>query len=854
ACAGLDASPPTVPVVSTLTGTTASADELGSPAHWARHAREAVRFADGVRTLVDHGVTTFVEVGPDSTLTALLRAGDRFGTAVLHPDRGEPATFVTALSVLFTRGHPVDWAFLHAAPPKRIPLPTYPFQRDRYWLSAPVAPDIARSGDWRLLESWRPIPLGVPALTGTWALVTVPSPDADALTEAFAAAGASAVVVDPGGLGDLGPVDGVLALDVSCESVLALVRADVDAPLWCATRHAVAVGAVVDPVRSQVWGLGRVAALEHPHRWGGLIDLPEHLDPATAARVVSVVAGDEDQVALRDGGAFGRRLVPTPPAATTPWQPRGTVLITGGTGALGGHVARWAAAHGADHLLLLGRRGARAPGAEDLAAELTALGARVGFAACDVTDRDALADVIAGVPPEHPLSAVVHAAGAARFRPIAELTAADLAADNAAKVLGARHLDELTGDLDAFVLFSSGAAAWGSAGNAAYAAGNAYLDGLAARRHAQGLPATSVAWGTWAGGGMADGEAEDVFRRRGVRPMDPADAVRALVTEIGLGGPGAVVADVDWARFAETFTLVRRSPLLSDIPAVRERRTATGEADHELVRRLTGRGTAEQRRLLVELVRTDVAAVLGHSGPAAVDPDRPFADLGFDSLTAVELRDRVGRSTGLALPATLVFDHPTTEVLAEHLRGELVATDSTTAEVSPTRADEDDPVVVVGMSCRYPGGVASPDDLWELCCSRAATASPVPGGLGWDLAVHDPDRATAGTSSSVRAGSSTAWPTSTPSCSASPRARRWRWTRSSGCCWRPRGSCSSAPVSPRTRCAAAAPGCSSAARPRTTRSRPSPAPPTPRGTCSPAARAASSPAASPTPSGCAARR
>jgi acyl transferase domain-containing protein/thioesterase domain-containing protein len=746
ACAGLDAQPPEVVVVSTVTGAVASAGELGSAAHWTRHAREPVRFADGVETLAGHGVTTFLEAGPDGTLTALLRALDHRGTAVLSPGEAEPATVVTALSALFTRGHTVDWAVLHPAPPRRIPLPTYPFQHERYWLTAEPAPEAG----WRLLESWAPLPPRSPTVRGRWALVTTPSAEATLIASAFTEAGASAVVVAPEALAQLGSVDGVLALDVSCAALLGLVQAGSEAPLWCTTRGAVAAGADVDPEQAQVWGLGRVAALEHPHRWGGLVDLPPHVDAGTAARLVSLLGGEEDQVALRETGALGRRLVPAPAPAVAPWQPRGTVLITGGTGALGGHVARWAAGHGAAHLVLVGRRGDRAPGAAALAADLTALGARVSFAACDVADRDALAAVLA----EHPPTAVVHAAGVARFRPVAELTVAELAADTAAKVLGARHLHDLTAGLDAFVLFSSGAAAWGSAGNAAYAAGNAHLDGLAAVRHARGLPATSVAWGTWAGSGMADGEAEEVFRRRGVRPMDPAAAVRALVTEIAVDGPGAVVADVDWARFAETFTLVRSSPLLSGIPAVLAGSGAPGEpgaADPELLRRLAGRGDAGQARLLADLVRTDVAAVLGHPGPAAVDPDRPFADLGFDSLTAVELRDRISRSTGLTLPATLVFDHPTAEALARHLHGELGA--GTAAEIPFTAAADGDPVVVVGMSCRYPGGVASPEDLWQLVLDGRDGITAFPDDRGWDPgAVSDPAGTTPGTSSAGEGG------------------------------------------------------------------------------------------------------
>jgi short-subunit dehydrogenase/acyl carrier protein len=342
---------------------------------------------------------------------------------------------------------------------------------------------------------------------------------------------------------------------------------------------------------------------------------------------------------------------------------------------LGAHVARWAAREGADHLLLISRRGPAAPGADRLARELEESGAEVTITACDVADREALTDVLAAVPRKHPLTAVVHAAGIPDGGTLADMTPADLAASTAAKADGARHLDALTedADLDAFVLFSSVAGVWGSAGQGAYAAANHYLDAFAEQRRARGLPATAVAWGPWDGDGMAaDAEVRERMRQLGLPVMAPESAIAELRLAVDRGDTSVVVADVGWERFERVFTMSRPSPLLEHVavagPAHRSPAVAT---EPVLRKRLSGLPDIEHTRVLLDAVRSAVAAVLGHASPADVAEDRSFSDAGFDSLTAVELRDRLDRDTGLSLPATLVFDHPTPEALAEHLRVEL---------------------------------------------------------------------------------------------------------------------------------------------------------------------------------------
>ncbi|MFI5477464.1 SDR family NAD(P)-dependent oxidoreductase, partial [Streptomyces cacaoi] len=546
--------------------------------------------------------------------------------------------------------------------------------------------------------------------------------------------------------------------------VQALGDAGIEAPLWAVTSGGVAVAdpaELTDVSQHVMWGIGTVLALDHPRTWGGLVDLPsgtDEPDPHTLDLLCAALSGadEEDQLAVRPDGLHARRMRRAPldgTPAPKPWTPRGTVLITGGTGGTGAHVARRLAELGVEHLVLTSRRGPDAPGAGELRTELEAHGARVTITACDIGDRDTVAALLDAVPAELPLTAVLHLAGAPQTEsPLSGLTVEQFAEMGRAKIAGARHLDDLLGDrdLDAFVLFSSGATAWGSNGLTSYAGANAYLDALAHHRRARGLTATSIAWGAWDGGGMVDASMAGEFAKLGLSLMEPRLGVAALVQAVEHDETHVVVAGIDWTRFAPAFTLSRPRPLLRGLPEVTELLVGSTEdrpdTDASALRAaLLELSPAEQEHLLVSLVRTEAGAVLGHTDAEGVEEDRAFKEIGFDSVTAVELRNRLNAATQLRLPATLVFDYPNPRALADHLRAELVGDDAAEAlpAVAPSPSPAaDDPIAIVSMGCRLPGGVTSPEDLWTLLAEGRDALVDFPADRGWDLdglLSDDPD-------------------------------------------------------------------------------------------------------------------
>ncbi|MFI6230961.1 type I polyketide synthase [Micromonospora echinospora] len=828
--------------------------------YWYRNLRQTVRFDEAVRGLVAAGYSTFVEVSAHPVLTMAMQetveaAADAAAVTVtgsLRRGEGGLGRFHRALAEVYVAGTPVDWRPAFAGGSGRlVGLPTYPFQRQHYWVPAeePAAPatgaglldhrfwDAVERADldalrgtlavddaeaveslrtllpvlagWRrqrqehsLLDGWRyradwqvtPEPAAA-RLDGTWLLVLPAGLDDDpavhdvraALTGAGAdlrpltvapdadraGLAASLAGVDVAGVVSLlawEPQAGVGAVLPGLAGTLALAQAlgdaELDAPLWLVTRGAVAVASydrLADPGQGAIWGLGRVVGVEAPHRWGGLVDLPSRPDGRAAGRLAAILAGPpgEDQLAVRASGVFVRRLVRAGLGDRAPvrrFTPTGTALITGGTGGLGARAARWLATVGVEHLVLVSRRGPDAPGADELAAELRDLGPRVTVAACDVADRAALAALLDRVQADGPpVRTVVHTAGVPQTTPLMAVTPTELAEVASGKAAGAAHLHDLLADqdLDAFVVYSSIAATWGSAGQAGYAAGNAYLDALVQHRRADGRAGTAIAWGSWGEGGMHTADADQKLRDRGVPPMDPDVAMSALHQALDHDDVTLTVVDVDWSRFAPTYASARRRPLLEGVPEAKAALDGGAPADAgeddgvaaTLRRRLAELTPARREETLTDLVRDLAADVLGHDDAAAIPAGTAFRDLGFDSLTAVELRNRLVAATGQPLPVTLVFDHPNAVALARFLLAGLVGEDAAPAgTVAPSVVAGDEPVAIVAMSCRFPGGVTDPEQLWRLVADGVDTVGEFPTDRGWDRdRLVDPDPEKPGT-------------------------------------------------------------------------------------------------------------
>jgi acyl transferase domain-containing protein/acyl carrier protein len=509
------------------------------------------------------------------------------------------------------------------------------------------------------------------------------------------------------------------------------------------------------PALAPVWGLVRAAQAEHPDRFILVDAAPEDRSAALAA----AVASGEPRVAHRAGTTWAPRLVRRPGTGeAAALDPDGTVLVTGATGGLGALIARHlVVGHGARRLLLTSRRGPDAPGADALVAELSELGAQVSLVACDTADRAALERLLAAVPAEHPLTGVVHTAGVLDDGTVQALTPQRLDAVMRPKVDAAWHLHELTAgaDLAWFVLFSSVAGTVGGAGQANYAAANAFLDALAEHRAAAGLPAQSQAWGLWAERSALTADLDAVDRQRlgrsGIVPMAAGEGLALFDAALRDGGATVAPVRLDLAavRAGEEVPHVLRGLVRAPL-----RRAG---AVSPLLERLRGLDEAGQREALRELVLAQAAAVLGHDSAGAISGERAFRELGFDSLTAVELRNRLAAATALRLPTTTVFDHPTPSGLAEHLRGLLLGQAGTAAArvgppAGPSVGPVDEPIAIVAMGCRFPGDAATPEAFWELLRAGGHAVSAFPTDRGWDLdALFDPDPQRPGRSS-VREG------------------------------------------------------------------------------------------------------
>ncbi len=566
--------------------------------------------------------------------------------------------------------------------------------------------------------------------------------------------------------------------DVTAQVLQALQEKLIDDEVITVVRHGDDLGT------SAVEGLVRSAQAEHPGRIV-LVDTDGSVD-------VSTVVGDEPHVRVRDGAVHAPRLARVTPSGAAPeWS--GTVLITGGT--LGTLLARHLVENRGVRDVVLTSRSGTDPGIEHVRA-----------VACDVTDRAALETLLADLPD---LTAVVHTAGVVDDGLLESLTPERLQNVLRPKT-AAWHLHELTRDreLKAFVLYSSAAGTFGTAGQANYAAANSYLDALARHRAEEGLPAVSLAWGMWDDGmasSLTDADRERLARG-GFLPITADHGLAMLDAALGMDVPALVAAPLNLAAFRDSVPALLRGVVRSSSRPVRI---------SDFGARLASLDEEARHTLVLSVVRENVAAVLGHSDPSALKVETAFGDLGFDSLMSIELRNKLNAATGTKLPGTVIFDHPTPAALADFVLVTALGTRTVTV-VAATTAVTDEPIAVVGMACRFPGGVASPEDLWRLVADGVDAIGEFPANRDWPDVYH-PDADVTGPPTCGTVVSCTRRTSSTRSSSASRRARPSRWTRSTVCCWRPRGTRSKTPVSRRCRCGARKPVSTRASCTTTTR-------------------------------------
>ena len=750
--AAVSYAPPRLAIVCNLTGRLAGT-ELSKPDYWVRQMCAPVRFAAGLETLRAKEANVLVEIGPKPILLGIQRHAQSDHPTInlpsLRPGVSDWEQMLRSLAQFYVAGGQINWAgFDRDYPRRRVILPTYPFQRGRYWLephatASPHQPVVGASSAKAGLHTidWRPQalpPLPTLAPVGSWLVVVDSSQLGEGLAERLRAVGQECVLAAAGadfgellqrkwrGVVYLGALDAPQnpepfpeALELSVRAPLLLAQALVthknQAAVWFITQGAQAVGpraAVAAPAHTPLWGLAASLAAEYPERSWHCLDLDPDLPATSVAHALAALllasTPKESRSAMRSGILHVPRLIQQrePDVLEHEHEFRvredGAYLITGGSGGVGLALARWLVEQGARHVMLASRR-VPDPAQQTEIDKLQQSGARVSALQLDVTDGAAVRDALAGVK----LRGVIHAAGVVDDGLVLSQDWPRVCRVLAPKIAGAWNLHQATSglDLDFFILCSSAAALLGRAGQTSYGAANAFLDGLAHLRRERGERALSIDWGPIATGMSAHvgARVQAEWAAAGIG-LIPADALGETLVRASRAGVAQVAAlAVDWKRMPPGV-----DPLLSELVGTKS--SAASQRPK----------VAGQR--LEEMVRLAVKDVLGLGAEAAIETDRPLGEMGLDSLMAVELRNRLAQQLERPLPATLLFDYPTLRALVAYLADAQPAP----AAESTAQVESGEAIAIIGMACRFPGAVKTPEDLWQLLIEGKDAIREVP--------------------------------------------------------------------------------------------------------------------------------